>query len=193
MNRNHVLGAALAGGVLAFVACATNNPNPAYTTVYVPEGGSSGDDGGEAGGDDSGDDSGDDGGGGSCAGNCPAACPEAGTNCCLVDLDAAAGPLGTCMSPSACATAQGAYIGCGMTPDPIDCPSGKTSCCLLLDGGSPTTVCAASCPETAYACNTDQSACPPDSGKTWTCQPIPGTNIPVLALGQCVAVSSGDQ
>ena len=81
-------------------------------------------------GDDSGDDAaGDD--GGAVYGNCPDTCPDPGTNCCLVNVDAAAGPLGTCQDAQRLLRGRGAFIACGMTPDPGDCPTaGSTTCCL---------------------------------------------------------------
>jgi hypothetical protein len=192
MSRKYVFGAAGVGYFLAFLACSSITPNPAYTVVFVPDGGDDGGSDGAAAGDDSGDDSGDDGDdGGAIYGNCPNSCSQAGTNCCLVDVDAAAGLLGTCQTPTACSAANGSFIACGNTPDLVDCPDGSTTCCLSFsDSGSPSAYCAASCPTgTPYACNGDQTTCPPEGN--WNCEQIPGSTVPVAALGECVASDAG--
>jgi hypothetical protein len=190
MSRKHVFGApaamlaaAGAGCIFAFLACSSDTPDPTYTVVYVPPG----DDGAADGsGDDSGDDAGGGDDGGAVYGNCPDLCPTTGTNCCLYEVDSAAGVLGTCQTPSACATTNGSYIGCGNTPDTADCPDGSTACCLSFsDSGAPSSYCAPSCPGTYYACNGDQTTCPPDR-TDWACVQIPGTTVPMAALGQCV-------
>jgi hypothetical protein len=190
MSRKHVfgatgavVGAAGAGCILASLACSSITPNPLYTGVYVPPG-----DDGSSSGDDSGGEAGDD--GGATYGNCPAVCSQ-GTNCCLIDVDAAAGLLGTCQTPSACSAAMGTYIPCGSTPDTVDCPAGSTVCCLSFsDSGQPSAYCAASCPAgTPYACNSDPTTCPP--GTNWECAQIPGSAVPMAALGECVVSDAG--
>lgn len=156
-------------------------------------GGSSGSSGSSSGsGDDSGgDDSGGGDDGGPILGNCPAACANPTTNCCLLNTDA--GVLGACLTPTACAAMAGGFVMCGNTPDTVDCPDGSTTCCLSPSdaGGLPSSYCAASCPSgTSYACNTDELSCP-NGGAGWACSPLPGTSVPVEALGQCTPVEGG--
>jgi hypothetical protein len=84
---------------------------------------------------------------------------------------------------------------CGNTPDLLDCTGDSgTTCCLALSdaGGLPGSYCATTCPAgTSYACNSDQSTCPGDGGTGWMCSPIPGSTVPVLALGECTPFDGG--
>ena len=193
MSRKYVFGAAGVGYFLAFLACSSITPNPAYTAVFVPDGeettaartapraemtaettvATTGTTAGRL------------------TATAPNSCSQAGANCCLVDVDAAAGLLGTCQTPTACSAANGSFIACGNTPDLVDCPDGSTTCCLSFsDSGSPSAYCAASCPAgTPYACNGDYTTCPPEG--SWNCAQIPGSTVPVAALGECVASDAG--
>jgi hypothetical protein len=144
--------------------------------------------GSDSGGDDSG--GGDD--GGPILGNCPGSCPTVGTNCCLLNTDA--GVLGACLTPTACASMGGGFVMCGNTPDTVDCTGDAgTTCCLAVSdaGGLPGSYCATSCPMgTPYACNTDQTTCP-NMGTGYLCSQIPGSPVPVAALGECTVLEGG--
>jgi hypothetical protein len=96
------------------------------------------------------------------------------------------------MTQATCNTMGGGFVACGNTPDYGDCPDGSTTCCLALSdaGGLPGSYCASSCPSgTPYACNSDPTTCP--AGGNWNCSSIPGTTIPMMALGECTALPEG--